>query len=644
MHLLSAIAAAACLIAAGPAAPTAGSRWLALHLRGGRGGSSHLPSGGGPEDAVDAAMQCALRASSSASTSSVGASLSELPEGTAEAFEGDAAPRPHVLPHASDQGATHDWGSAVAQVRREGAVCAGRSGRMGEVVPNSPPLCVPQSFRHLREGISAAETKRFAGSCYRDGGRGEADLDSEEGAWRCRMEERDAVRRAYFWESVEEDSNATIFNIFSRQDKQHGACDEYVEPVPWEESYDSASADSQHSDCEKEKKAGEGLASVHATGRTPMPTGAGGGGGAPRAREEEGDREEDEEESLAELSRRALQDGDEDESQQGGGEEPWERDFETEDRVKYAWEAVFEAFQGTLDVGEQHRARADPIDVALWQSASEGNAIQVEQWLLQGADANHRAGATQTLPVLHLAASLGHSEVVRALLRGGASVDAVDGEGWSALHMAADRGHLDTVVVLAHAGADVNQRIIIVPASFSADLAAEEHGDGDSPDMEEGEGALHWLANSEDDAAAARMVDCLCDLGAQVDLATSKNRTALHWAVDSNNVAVAQRLVARGADVNAPTGFLGEAWYIPLTWAARQGNEGMVKMLVEMGADVFARGQDERTALWWAEQNCFEDIADWLRKFGIADRAPIPEVVFGDDVEEFASASYRCPP
>ena len=54
MHILSAIAAAACLIAAGPAAPTAGSRWLALHLRGGRGGSSHLPSGGGPEDAVDA--------------------------------------------------------------------------------------------------------------------------------------------------------------------------------------------------------------------------------------------------------------------------------------------------------------------------------------------------------------------------------------------------------------------------------------------------------------------------------------------------------------------------------------------------------------------------------------------------------------
>ena len=162
----------------------------------------------------------------------------------------------------------------MAQVHREvcGAVCAGRSGRMGEVVPDSPPLCIPRSLRHLREGISAAETKRFAGSCYRVGGRGEADLDSEEGAWRCRMEERDAVRRAYLWESVEEDSNATIFNIFSRQDKQHGACDEYVEPVPWEESYDSASADSQHSDCEKEKKAGEGLASVRLHCRSRWPT------------------------------------------------------------------------------------------------------------------------------------------------------------------------------------------------------------------------------------------------------------------------------------------------------------------------------------------------------------------------------------
>ena len=59
------------------------------------------------------------------------------------------------------------------------------------------------------------------------------------------------------------------------------------------------------------------------------------------------------------------------------------------------------------------------------------------------------------------------------------------------------------------------------------------------------ETALHWCALAEDTGVAVGMIDCLCDLGAKVDLQSSTNRTALHWAVDASNVAVAKKLVER---------------------------------------------------------------------------------------------------
>jgi len=49
---------------------------------------------------------------------------------------------------------------------------------------------------------------------------------------------------------------------------------------------------------------------------------------------------------------------------------------------------------------------------------------------------------------LHLASALGHREMVRTLLRHGASVDAKDSRGWSSLHWASCCLHLDVVLEL----------------------------------------------------------------------------------------------------------------------------------------------------------------------------------------------------
>ena len=53
-----------------------------------------------------------------------------------------------------------------------------------------------------------------------------------------------------------------------------------------------------------------------------------------------------------------------------------------------------------------------------------------------------------------MASGEGHVEVVRELLRGGASVDQADKNGGTPLYMASARGHVEVVHELLAAGAD----------------------------------------------------------------------------------------------------------------------------------------------------------------------------------------------
>ena len=56
-----------------------------------------------------------------------------------------------------------------------------------------------------------------------------------------------------------------------------------------------------------------------------------------------------------------------------------------------------------------------------------------------------------------MAASFGHSDVVRALLAAGANINKTNGAKYTPLHYAVMFGHLEVVRVLLEGGADVNQ-------------------------------------------------------------------------------------------------------------------------------------------------------------------------------------------
>lgn len=88
------------------------------------------------------------------------------------------------------------------------------------------------------------------------------------------------------------------------------------------------------------------------------------------------------------------------------------------------------------------------------EQAQDG--ASVERLLAHGADPEFVAPDRPT-PLMRFAAQTGKLDAVRALLAGGAEVDAVDPYQWSALMHAARAGEVETVAALLDAGADPNR-------------------------------------------------------------------------------------------------------------------------------------------------------------------------------------------
>ena len=92
----------------------------------------------------------------------------------------------------------------------------------------------------------------------------------------------------------------------------------------------------------------------------------------------------------------------------------------------------------------------------LLESAARGSLEGVERWLKAGADADAGAEYHDCWAGLHYAAQRGDAPVTEALLRHGASVDAVTRRGRGCLHLAAQEGrekHCKVIEVLLENGA-----------------------------------------------------------------------------------------------------------------------------------------------------------------------------------------------
>lgn len=217
----------------------------------------------------------------------------------------------------------------------------------------------------------------------------------------------------------------------------------------------------------------------------------------------------------------------------------------------------------------------------------------LKQWALA-------TGAIKGMTVLHVAASRGDKNVVRALLQYGAHKTLVPNTPSepTALHLAALLGNSQVVKLLTDQSMNVNptdhnrQTPLHLAVWCGCDRVVNElleHGGDTNAGGNYGGTPLHVAVGMEH----RFMATDLLGYGADVNAKDKDGDTPLHFAAVLGDARVVRQLLNHDADVNAKD-IDGET---PLHWAAMVGDTRVVSQLLNHDADVNARNREQKTPL-----------------------------------------------
>ena len=149
-------------------------------------------------------------------------------------------------------------------------------------------------------------------------------------------------------------------------------------------------------------------------------------------------------------------------------------------------------------------------------------------------------------------------EAVRTLIKGGADVNAAQGDGMTALHWAARNGDVEMTRVLLFAGANVKASTRL--GGYTPLLLAAQQGH-------------------------AAVMAALITAGADVKAANALGTTPLMLAAASGDAATVTMLVENGAEIEAREKTFGQT---PLMFAAAANRPDAIAALIKAGADLKA--------------------------------------------------------
>jgi ankyrin repeat protein len=250
------------------------------------------------------------------------------------------------------------------------------------------------------------------------------------------------------------------------------------------------------------------------------------------------------------------------------------------------------------------------LRIALQLAAGEGDTEIVEALLQGGAktDLPNERG----VPPLQRAVERGHPEMVRLLLRHQAATEARDKHGRTVLMSAALNGENKILELLLQYSARVDALddgdrtvLLILAADTSrrkwdeetikivlATAINVEHVDRISRT------ALHWAAISGKTDLAGALLNKSGRQPANVKAVTERGKTALHLAAESNHLEIVKLLLVCGAETEATS----DGYWTPLLNAAQNGHHEVVDLLLDSKANVNARTSSGMTALHWAAE------------------------------------------
>jgi ankyrin repeat protein len=291
--------------------------------------------------------------------------------------------------------------------------------------------------------------------------------------------------------------------------------------------------------------------------------------------------------------------------------------------------------------------RADEAaNEALFTASSGMNVEGVRAALIKGGDPNY---LKYDRSIFSWSAQSGNADVVQALLEGKPRLDEADGIGHTPLMRAADMGHTEVVKVLLKAGANPNVATKTGETALLLATKASPAIPGLVDALVEGKADPNAKNSDEEFALLIAVRDQKPDLipiitKAKIDWSQSGvAHTALGTAVDQGDKDAVHALLSAGADPNAmgPTNqaplimamdkeeifrLLLEAKADPnvknswgqtaLIVAVSEDQANRVEDLIKAGASLDAKSDQDQTALQYAELQAKHEMVELLKRHG----------------------------
>ncbi|XP_058793747.1 serine/threonine-protein phosphatase 6 regulatory ankyrin repeat subunit A-like [Phymastichus coffea] len=246
---------------------------------------------------------------------------------------------------------------------------------------------------------------------------------------------------------------------------------------------------------------------------------------------------------------------------------------------------IYETIIYELTVNNDNISKNNMSGSVLAQACGSGTIDIVKVLIKQGANLNFTEKNSKIAP-LHVAILKNQAAIVEELLRAGANVNVSDKDGKRSLHFAAETGNVNIMKALLRHGASLDSK------NYSSKCTPL------------------YLAVEKGHVS---MVEELVKAGASVSIPAKCEKNPLHLASELGFSEIAKVLLAYKADPNCE---IAVTQYTPLFLAVEKGHLAVVESLLEANARVNALAADGKTPLYVGLEFDRHEIVNVLLEHG----------------------------